>query len=452
MTLAWTDYYRCPEEFANFGISQELGKTPGFFQFGQRITCFGRCAGPVAQSPGGNLSDVLPMAQVCGAEITLPFDPDEIVENLRREKYVAEGKGHSPGNKLVRKAYYALRPLLSVGIRKHFQRFHLRRWKDIVFPSWPVDKTIENLCGDLMALRVRANQNQRVPFIWFWPDGHKGCAIMTHDVEHEPGRAFCGAVMDLDDRYGIRSSFQLVPERRYALSDAFLENMRARGFELNVHDLNHDGQLFENREQFLKRAAEINAHARRMGAEGFRSGAMYRNADWSDALHFTYDMSVPNAAHLEPQKGGCCTIMPYFAGGMVELPLTMTQDYSLFHMLGQYSTDLWKEELQSVLSSYGLAGFIVHPDYVIEKRARRVYENLLGYLAELCSQKNLWQPLPRDVAHWWRDRSQMEVVRSGNSWKVVGPGSERARLAFAQIEEGQLAYHVEDSPVSANAA
>ncbi len=39
---------------------------------------------------------------------------------------------------------------------------------------------------------------------------------------------------------------------------------------------------------------------------------MYREQRWFDAFEFSYDMSVPNAAHLEPQRGGCCTVMPYF--------------------------------------------------------------------------------------------------------------------------------------------
>ncbi len=52
-----------------------------------------------------------------------------------------------------------------------------------------------------------------MPFIWFWPDGANGCAILTHDVEAEPGRDFCETLMDLDDEYGIKASFQLVPEK-----------------------------------------------------------------------------------------------------------------------------------------------------------------------------------------------------------------------------------------------
>ena len=106
---------------------------------------------------------------------------------------------------------------------------------------------------------------------------------------------------------------------------------------MNVHDLNHDGHLFDNRGLFLERAKKINEYGRKWRAEGFRTGGMYRNAEWTDAFQFDYDMSFPNAAHLEPQRGGCCTVMPYFAGSLVELPLTTTQDYSLFHILGKYS-------------------------------------------------------------------------------------------------------------------
>jgi hypothetical protein len=445
MTSSFLDYFRCPEEFAKFSVARELGPAPGFFCFGKRMICFGRAALPVAQTPTEALSDVRSMARAGAGETVLPFDADELLENFHRERYVSTEDASYTPKQLIRKAYYAARPFLSVGVRKYLQRFHLRERKNIEFPSWPIDKTADNLCAELMSLSVEAHDNRRIPFIWFWPEEYQGCVLMTHDVEHEEGRAFCGDLMDLDDRHGIHSSFQVVPEERYAVSDAFLESIRARGFELNVHDLNHDGHLFHDRELFLKRAAKINEYAREWRTEGFRAGGMYRNAEWSEAFRFDYDMSFPSAAHLEPQHGGCCTVMPYFMGGLVELPLTTTQDYSLFHILGQYSIDLWKAELDSIASSHGLASFIVHPDYVIERRERQIYENLLQYLAEWCNRKKLWQPLPRDVARWWRERSRMRIEPSGDSWKVVGPGSERARVAFAQVEDGRLTYHFENS-------
>ena len=84
-------------------------------------------------------------------------------------------------------------------------------------------------------------------------------------------------------------------------------------------------------------------------------------------------MSVPNVAHLEPQRGGCCTVTPYFVGKIVELPLTATQDYSLFHIIGDYSIALWKKQIDLIRKRHGLISFCTHPGYLIEPRARAVY-------------------------------------------------------------------------------
>ena len=97
--------------------------------------------------------------------------------------------------------------------------------------------------------------------------------------------------------------------------------------------------MFADKDAFLRQARRINDYAREFGCDGFRSGAMYREQDWFDAFEFSYDMSVPNAAHLEPQRGGCCTVMPYFVGNILELPLTTAQDYTLFHILERLFDD-----------------------------------------------------------------------------------------------------------------
>jgi hypothetical protein len=174
--------------------------------------------------------------------------------------------------------------------------------------------------------------------------------VVTHDVETIKGRDFCTALMDVDDSFAIKSSFQLIPEKRYPLSPSFVAQLRERGFEVNVHDLNHDGRLFAGKARFLERAPRINEYGRALGARGFRSGALYRNPDWYEALAFSYDMSVPNVAHLDPQRGGCCTVMPYFIGKMLELPVTTTQDYALFHILKDFSINLWRLQIARIIS------------------------------------------------------------------------------------------------------
>jgi hypothetical protein len=250
--------------------------------------------------------------------------------------------------------------------------------------------------------------------------------------------------MDLDDSYAVKASFQIVPEKRYRFSEDLLDKIRARGFEIVVQDLNHDGHLFSSREQFLARAKQINEYAQQYRAAGFRSAILYRNQDWYDALQFSYDMSVPNAAHLEPQRGGCCTVMPYFVNHILELPVTTTQDYSLFHIIGDYSIEVWKSQIDLITEKHGLVSFIIHPDYIIERRARKTYRELLAYLSQLRSEKRIWIALPREVNDWWRERSQMKLVEEKGRWRIEGSGKERASVAYARLQGDRIIYSHEE--------
>jgi hypothetical protein len=251
--------------------------------------------------------------------------------------------------------------------------------------------------------------------------------------------------MDLNDSFGIKSSFQVIPETRYAVPQNFLANLRARGFEVNVHDLNHDGHLFREHEEFLRRIAKINRYLRDFEAEGFRAGVMYRNQEWYEALEASYDMSVPNAAHLDPQSGGCCTVMPYFVGNVLELPVTTTQDYALFNILEDYSIALWQREIDMVRARHGLISLVVHPDYIIEKRPRATYRELLQHLSQIRAEDNVWFALPREINEWWRQRSLLRLVRNGRGWSIEGDGKDRARIAYASLEGDWIVYDFEPS-------
>ena len=213
-----------------------------------------------------------------------------------------------------------------------------------------------------------------------------------------------------------------------------------------VQDMNHDGRLFDNRGKFLRRAALINRYGREFGAGGFRSAVLYRKPEWFADLEFSYDMSIPNVAHLDPQRGGCCTVLPFFIGDMLELPLTTIQDYTLFHVLNQRSIDIWKKQTGMILAKNGLMSFIVHPDYIIEPETQIVYKDLLAMLCELRKREDLWFALPRDIDSWWRARNRMSIVKDGESWRIVGEGAERALLAFAKVVDGQLIYETADTP------
>ena len=448
MIRAFLDYYRLPADL--FGsvsspIDSASGES-GFFLFGDNNVCYGRNQCGVSPDVAGAAKfDALKDVHVEGKTIQLPFDFTEVIENLRRERYrrnmVAASKSFST-SKPVRGLYYLIREWLPVWFRRQLQKIYLRDWRELPFPGWPVDFTVDNLHEELLRLFMESSGTKRVPFIWFWPEGASGCLIMTHDVETSAGRDFTSELMDLDSSYGIKASYQVVPEERYKLPDDYVTRIRSQGCEFNIHDLSHDGRLYQNRDVFLQRAKRINEYNKKFNARGFRAGVMYRDLDWYDAYDFSYDMSVPNVAHLEPQRGGCCTVMPFFVGKILELPLTTTQDYSLFYILNDHSIDLWKTQLDLIRERNGLMSFIAHPDYLINRKNRNVYESLLKYLRQMVARENIWATLPGDADRWWRARSQMELVPHEGSWEIVGPEKERARLAFAVLDGGRLKYEL----------
>lgn len=452
MDRTFQAYFRCPENFARVEAKGELHPKEGYFQFGPGVVCYGKCSGfDPSEHIKQVLPDSLPLAESEENTLQLPFELSQVVDNLRFERYRRNGRtlrAKITDTELSRKVYYFLRPVLPVNVRQHLQRGRLKGWEHILFPHWPVDFTVDSLMQRSMALMLKGNGGKRIPFIWFWPNRAKSCVMMTHDVEAKAGRDFCGELMNIDDSFGFKSAFQIVPELRYTIEDGFIEGIWRRGFEVNVHDLNHDGALFQEKDEFVRRAGEINRHAKVFETRGFRAGQMYRNQEWFSALEMSYDMSVPSVAHLEPQRGGCCTVMPYFIGEILELPLTTTQDYSLFHILDDYSIDLWKRQIELIRENNGLISFITHPDYLIENRARAVYRELLGYLAKLREEGNVWTALPSDIDKWWRSRNQMTLVPEGDSWRIEGLENERASVAYASLENGKVVYSVGDSSLN----
>jgi hypothetical protein len=434
-------YFRCPEMYGKCRIedsaSSYIGDLAGdalrFLHTSRRSSS--------EYIPGGIESDASQEPdQTC---VPSPFLPGEIAQHLRFERYVetrSQVGWRACWEEWQRRAYYTIRPVLGVSIRRHLQRRALRGWNEIRFPTWPVDRTVDNVLEQFLERSMKAHGVDRIPFIWFWPEGHKSCCMMTHDVEEAAGVRACDALMDLDSRAGLAASFQFVPEGRYRVTGELLDRVRGRGFEVNVHDLNHDGHLYRSREEFLRRAEKINRYVAEYDAKGFRSAVLYRNLAWYDAFRFAYDMSVPNVAHLDPQRGGCCTITPYFIGNIVELPLTTIQDYSLFNILGDYSTGLWEIQTEYLVKKHGLLSFNIHPDYLVNERARSTYTALLRHLAWLRSEGHTYFARPGEVERWWRERDKMCLVYEDARWRIEGSGSERAVVAYAHAAQDGLKY------------
>jgi hypothetical protein len=139
--------------------------------------------------------------------------------------------------------------------------------------------------------------------------------------------------------------------------------------------------------------------------------------------------------------------MPYFFGETLEIPLTTTQDYTLFHLLEDYSLDLWRAQTSLIIARNGLVSFIIHPDYVIDQKARDAYRGLLTLLCELGRKQRLWFALPGEINRWWRARRELRIVGQKGNFRIEGEGAERAKLAVAHRVGDRIEYEVGVSEV-----
>ena len=314
--------------------------------------------------------------------------------------------------------YYALKPFLPWRLRIALRRITARRSLARCGDVWPVNEVA-----------------RQAPEGWpGWPDGKKFAVVLTHDVEGYAGLAKCRKLMALERERGFRSSFNFIPEGEYRVPAELRAELGAKGFEVGVHDLKHDGKLFSSRRHFQESARQINRYIREWGASGYRSGFMLRNLDWLHELDIRYDCSTFDTDPFELQSDGAGTIFPTWVNapkghenapsnskngnsangnsafsrqGYVELPYTLPQDSTLFLVLQETSPDIWLKKADWIAANGGMILVNVHPDYMQfgdEASSNRTYPvkfytELLDHLRKKYAGE-FWQPLPREIADY----------------------------------------------------
>lgn len=289
--------------------------------------------------------------------------------------------------------YYFLKPAIPWAIRVRVRRLIANRLRRRFSGSWPILPSAA-----------------RLPEGWLgWPNGKKFAFVVTHDVEGAGGLARCRKLAELDKALGIRASFNFVPEGEYRVPDSLRADLEREGFEIGVHDLSHDGSLYRSSWHFEKQAQRINHYLKVWRASGFRSGYMFHNLDWLHALDLLYDTSTFDTDPFEPQPDGVGTIFPFWvqrsgSKGYVELPYTLSQDFTLFVLLKETNIDLWTKKLDWVASHGGMVLAVVHPDYISfdgkpnsSEYPVDLYERLLKCVITRYGDA-CWYALPREVA------------------------------------------------------
>jgi hypothetical protein len=246
-----------------------------------------------------------------------------------------------------------------------------------------------------------------------WPEGKQFAFVLSHDVEGKKGLERCRALAELEMKLHFRSSFNFVPEGEYDTPRELRSYLRENGFEVGIHDLHHDGSLYQSQDVFNESASKINQYMDEWNAVGFRSGFMRHDLDWISKLHIRYDASTFDSDPFEPQPDGMQTIFPFWvrrpdASVYLELPYTLSQDSTLFLVLREKNNDVWKRKLAWIAEHGGMAFVIVHPDYLAmegkpSSNEYRVdlYQDFLEYTREQYGD-TAWYARPCDVERYLR--------------------------------------------------
>ncbi len=306
----------------------------------------------------------------------------------------------------AQRAYNALKPLLPRSWTRRMKRVYGDRRAAGLRLGWPIESRYVDFQLGLVRHLLQSLGRSHLPFIGFWPEGSTYAFVLTHDIETREGQSFASSVADIDEFFGFRSSFNFVPDR-YRVDRSLMEDLRARGFEIGGHGLKHDGRDFASRRKFMDRAARMNAFLAEFGAAGFRSPLTHRHPEWMQALEIEYDGSFFDTDPYEPIAGGTMCIWPYQLGRFIELPYTLAQDYTVTEVLGETTPRLWQEKVEFIRAHHGMALLNTHPDYLRKAKTLRIYTE---FLAAMRDQAGFHHALPRDIARWWRARSEATHV------------------------------------------
>jgi hypothetical protein len=248
-----------------------------------------------------------------------------------------------------------------------------------------------------------------------WPEGKRFAVVITHDVELQSGVSRCDQLASFEEERGLRSAFGFVP-LRYETPEPLRRSLVERGHEVMVHDLYHDGKLFQNWRKFGQRCGPINQFLRCWETRGFSSGAMHHNLAWISQLNIDYSTSTYDVDPFEPQACGTGRIFPYWVQspnreghGFLEIPYTLPQDFTLFILLGEQSNAIWRRKLDWIAAKGGMALLKTHPDYMVFPKERKridgypieLYTDLLDYVIARYGDE-AWFATPSEIALYWR--------------------------------------------------
>jgi peptidoglycan/xylan/chitin deacetylase (PgdA/CDA1 family) len=215
--------------------------------------------------------------------------------------------------------------------------------------------------------------------------------LLTHDVETANGLQKTSFLRKIEEKYNVSSAWY-VPSSRYKLDNDIIRELANHG-EVGSHDTKHDGKLVHlKKRELVERLIDSRQTLEKITQKpvvGFRAPILQHNQTILQSLveaGYLYDTSIPTWEPKHPytmKQHGIGTVFPLKLNGLIEIPLTLTQDHQLLHVLRLARKDalkVWASMTNLICDIGGVCTFLVHPEYEIAGNLE-LYDELISALA-----------------------------------------------------------------------
>lgn len=227
-----------------------------------------------------------------------------------------------------------------------------------------------------------------------WQGGKKAGLCITHDVDYLEDFNNIDYIIDLEQKFGLKSSFNFLTCWNYKIEKQLLTRLLHTGFEIGLHGYTHDIAFgYRSKEKIttaIKKAMD------ELGVEvvGFRAPilAISRKVlEVLEELKFKYDSSILG------NKAGICFPYQYPGLNICELPLTLQDDF-LFrdkNLTQDEGFEFISKMIEDIIEVNGLVVLNLHPQ--ICKMHNIFYEKLLNFISQ---RNDIWKTTPIGVIEY----------------------------------------------------
>ena len=236
-----------------------------------------------------------------------------------------------------------------------------------------------------------------------WPNNKKCAFISTHDIDSAFGQEYIESFFNIEKKLNIRSTNFWVTNL-YKLNHDLLKSAFEAGFEIGLHDYNHDGRLAMLKKEEIKKRIDLSKDfITEYSVTGIRSPGFLRSVNFYSAIKdlFNYDMSIVDYSFLFPFSGdGCRTSLPLYLNNLLLIPNSLIRDGEAL-ALGLKTKEIfnvWLKKYEWLKSKKSLSVLLTHPDkeFSGSKEMLSVYKDFLEYVA---NDNECWITTAKDLSN-----------------------------------------------------